>query len=64
MWVMSRREGQSVHIGDQITVTVQQIQGTTVTLRIDTPRGSRIIKGECERCEPEVANDEVDADGT
>ena len=51
MWVMSRREGDKIHIGDKVTVTILRVAGNCVTLGVETPQAYRILKGECR--EPE-----------
>ena len=46
MWVMSRRVGEMVHIGHEITVEVLRIAGNRVTLAVDYPKGARVLRGE------------------
>lgn len=46
MLVLSRREDQTVVIGDNIVLTVLRIQGNTVRIGIQAPRDVRIVRGE------------------
>ena len=46
MLVLSRREKESILIGDRITVTVVAIQGSRVRLAIEAPREVRVLRAE------------------
>lgn len=46
MLVLSRRPGERVMIGDQITVTVVRIGPNNVRLGIDAPRDLNIVREE------------------
>ncbi len=46
MLVLSRKAGESIKIGDEITVVIHRISGSRVTLGLDAPRNLRIIRGE------------------
>jgi carbon storage regulator len=46
MLVLSRKPGEKVLIGDQITVTVVRIGPNTVRIGIDAPRGMNIVRQE------------------
>ena len=48
MLVLSRKIDQRIHIGDDITIVVNQIKGNRVTIGIDAPDGVRILRGELE----------------
>jgi carbon storage regulator CsrA len=48
MLVLSRREGERLVIGDDVTITVNRISGNRITLGIDAPREVRIVRGELE----------------
>ena len=41
-----RRIGESIFIGDQITVTVIDIKGNTVKLSIEAPKNVMIVRSE------------------
>lgn len=42
MLVLTRREGQSIKIGDNITITV--VAGSTVRIGIDAPRDVKVVR--------------------
>lgn len=46
MLVLSRRTGESVVIGDDITVTVLEVRGDIVRIGIDAPRSVRVNRAE------------------
>jgi carbon storage regulator len=46
MLALSRRAGQSLAIGTDVTVTVVRLEGDRVVLAIAAPREVRIVRGE------------------
>ena len=46
MLVLSRRTGESVVIGDDITVTVLEVRGDVVRIGIDAPRSVAVNRAE------------------
>ena len=46
MLVLSRKIGEKLVIGDNITVVVSRVAGNRVTLGIEAPNDVRIIRGE------------------
>lgn len=46
MLVLSRRAGESVVIGDGVTVTVLEVRGDVVRIGIDAPRSVPVHRGE------------------
>ena len=46
MLVLSRKVGESIKIGDGITIVVNRISGNRVTLGLEAPREMRIVRGE------------------
>lgn len=46
MLVLSRKVGESIKIGDGITIVVNRISGNRVTLGLQAPKNMRIIRGE------------------
>jgi carbon storage regulator len=46
MLVLSRKEGEKLLIGDNITVVVSKISGNRVTLGIEAPSDVKIFRGE------------------
>jgi carbon storage regulator len=49
MLVLSRKSGERIHVGDNITIEVRRIAGNRVTLALEAPREVRILRGELER---------------
>ena len=49
MLVLSRKSGERIHVGDDITVEVRRVAGNRVTLAIEAPRDVRILRGELEK---------------
>lgn len=49
MLVLSRKTGERIHIGEDITVEIRRIAGNRVTLALQAPRDVRILRGELER---------------
>ncbi len=49
MLVLSRKKGQSLIIGNDITVTVKEIRGRTVRLSIETPKDVSVFREEIYR---------------
>lgn len=46
MLVLSRRPGESVVLGDDITVTVLEVRGDVVRIGIDAPRSVQVHRSE------------------
>jgi carbon storage regulator len=46
MLVLSRKIGERIHIGEEITVEVRRVAGNRVTLSFDAPKHIRILRGE------------------
>ena len=46
MLVLSRKVGETIKIGDGITIVVNRISGNRVTLGLQAPKNMRIIRGE------------------
>ena len=57
MLVLSRKIGEKIHVGDDITIEVRRVAGNRVTLAVEAPRQVRILRGElkeaAEAFEPE-----------
>lgn len=49
MLVLSRKIGEKLVIGDNITVTINRISGNRVTVGIEAPGSVKIVRGELER---------------
>ena len=46
MLVLSRKLGEKIHIGENISVEVRRVAGNRVALAIEAPREIRILRGE------------------
>jgi len=46
MLVLSRKIGETLHLGDNVVIEVRRVAGSRVTLAIDAPRELRILRGE------------------
>lgn len=51
MLVLSRKVGEKILVGDDITITVQRVAGGRVSLAIEAPRDVRILRGELDAYE-------------
>lgn len=48
MLVLSRKEGERIVIGENITLVVSKVHGNRVTIGIEAPRDVKIVRGELE----------------
>lgn len=56
MLVLTRKLQETIHIGDNITITIVRIQGNTVRVGIEAPGDVRVVRGEvAARDEAELA---------
>jgi carbon storage regulator len=62
MLVLTRKIGQRITIGENITVVVTKTAGNRVTLGIEAPKDVRIVRGELEPIVAEFAHDESEAE--
>lgn len=46
MLILTRRAGESLHIGNDIKITVFNIQGKQVKIGIDVPEGTPVLREE------------------
>jgi carbon storage regulator len=46
MLVLSRKQGESLQIGDQITITIVRMSGNSVRVAIEAPRDVNIVRTE------------------
>lgn len=52
MLVLGRRPGQTIQIGEDVTITIQRITTNTVKVGIDCPKDKSILRGELISCPP------------
>jgi carbon storage regulator CsrA len=62
MLVLTRKIGQRITIGENITVVVTKTAGNRVTLGIEAPKDVRIVRGELEPIVSQFTHDEPDAE--
>jgi carbon storage regulator len=58
MLVLSRKVGERIHVGDDITIEIRRIAGNRVTVALAAPRDVRILRGELERAAREFREPE------
>ncbi len=46
MLVLSRKQQETIRIGDQITITIVKLHGNRVRLGIDAPKNIEVLRGE------------------
>ncbi len=46
MLVLSRKQGERLHIGDEIVISVLEVNGRRVRIGIEAPHELRVIRGE------------------
>ncbi len=57
MLVLTRKVGEQINIGDQITITVIEVQGQRMKLGIQAPDSFRILRAELPRQNDKPASD-------
>jgi len=57
MLVLSRKTGETIHIGDDIRITVAAFQGNRVRIAIDAPEDMLILRGELASLKTDHAGD-------
>ena len=62
MLVLSRKTGERIHIGDNITIEVRRVAGNRVTLALEAPRSLRILRGELQQAAREFRSTETTGD--
>ena len=51
MLVVSRRNGESVYVGDNVKITVVEIKGSRIRLGVEADRDTFILRAEKKVCE-------------
>lgn len=59
MLVLSRKIGEQLRIGGDITVKVLRVQGNRIRLGIEAPDGIRVMRGELNLWCDDAASDET-----
>lgn len=58
MLVLSRKSGEKIRIGDEITIEVRRVAGNRVALAFDAPNDVRILRGELRLFDEDAPEDE------
>ncbi|QDV73495.1 carbon storage regulator [Botrimarina mediterranea] len=58
MLVLSRKTGEQIQIGQDITIEVRRVSGNRVALAVQAPRDVRILRGELKESVTEFEMDE------
>ena len=53
MLVLTRKQKESIKIGDSIVVTILRVQGQSVRVGIEAPRDIRVVRGELSASKPQ-----------
>ena len=61
MLVLSRKVGEKIVIGDNITVVVNRVSGNRISLGIEAPSNVRIIRGELAEAATAFEEEEVES---
>jgi carbon storage regulator CsrA len=56
MLVLSRKAGERIRIGENITIVVNRVVGSRVSVGIEAPSNVRIVRGELEFFDEEPAH--------
>ena len=62
MLVLSRKVGEQIVIGDNITVVVNKVTGNRISLGIQAPHDVRIIRGELQEAVTSFDEDDSEAE--
>ena len=49
MLVLSRKEKEEIHIGNNVTITILRVKGHSVRIGINAPKDIRVIRGELQQ---------------
>jgi carbon storage regulator len=58
MLVLSRKEGERLVIGDNITIVVSKVSGNRVSIGIEAPRDVKIVRGELPELEAKMVKED------
>jgi carbon storage regulator len=62
MPVLTRKQKQTITIGDDITITVLRVKGHSVKIGIDAPRGIRVLRSELTQFDADLSEAATDDD--
>lgn len=49
MLVLSRKRGEQLHIGNDVTIEVRRVAGNRVVIAVDAPRDMVVLRGELKK---------------
>ena len=61
MLVITRRQSETVHIGDDVTITIVHTNGNKVRLGIEAPDGTHILRDNAQERGPKNVSTEEEA---
>ena len=61
MLVLSRKPGETIRIGENVTVQIRRVSGSRVVLALEAPREVRILRGELTAFDDGFGEDAVSA---
>ncbi|MCY2973382.1 MAG: carbon storage regulator [Planctomycetota bacterium] len=63
MLILSRRESECIHLGDDIVLTIVRVSGEKVRIGVEAPPHVKILRNELELSKPDQASPESDITG-
>jgi len=63
MLILSRRESECIHLGDDIVLTIVRVSGEKVRIGVEAPPHIKILRNELELSKPSQASSESDVTG-
>lgn len=57
MLVLSRKQGERIFVGDDVTIEIRRVAGNRVTIAVDAPRDVVVLRGELKCFPPEGGGD-------
>jgi carbon storage regulator len=50
MLILSRKIGEQIRISEEIVISVKNVKGDRVSIGIEAPRATRVLRGELHSC--------------
>ncbi|MHA6258388.1 carbon storage regulator CsrA [Sporosarcina sp. CAU 1771] len=64
MLVLSRKSGETIHIGDDIEIRILEVKGDTVRIGIEAPKSVDILRGELVQSISDTNTEAITLDAT
>ena len=58
--MLTRQEGQSIRIGENVTVTIEAIKGSKVSVSVIAPVEVRVMRDDAKKLQPPGGSDTMD----